>query len=388
MRLTSSSVKAAASGVMLFRAFSRHDSQSVAIFFRRLSRNLCSSSISVGEITNAAVRPCRVIATGSRCAVSSSCPKLFWASAEVFVIIAGPSRIAIIAKIANRRPSRVPASRKILHRKHLNQFRIRNILFSPVLVIEAVMEIGEDPAPARLLHFGDHVPRRERRAALISGNSHLPDRVFPARIRPAQKRVELHPGDPAWKPRRTLQQPEQIGRQHRRLHLHHIGGRMSLMKPRLISLVRLGVPIPVVKLLHKRPAGLLLAILALCNRPARCTNQTGQQQTGAPNPGRRSAVANPSPSHLHRLRAGHHQPALFTRTTVIFENPSSNTGGFSFSAILRITSSLTMRSRERLRSRQTSRGTSKNTACTSYPKLFDILIHWRRSWMERLVAST
>src|ERR1700689_4785222 len=33
-------------------------------------------------------------------------------------------------------------------------------------------------------------------------------------------------------------------------------------------------------------------------------------------------------------------PALFTRTTVIFSNPSSNTGGFSFSAIFRITSSL------------------------------------------------
>jgi hypothetical protein len=38
-------------------------------------------------------------------------------------------------------------------------------------------------------------------------------------------------------------------------------------------------------------------------------------------------------------------PALFTLTTVIFANPSSNTGGFSFSAILRITSSLTERSR-------------------------------------------
>ena len=52
-------------------------------------------------------------------------------------------------------------------------------------------------------------------------------------------------------------------------------------------------------------------------------------------------------------------PALFTRTTVIFSNPSSKTGGLSFSAILRITSSLTERSRWRLRSRHTSSGTSK-----------------------------
>ncbi len=38
-------------------------------------------------------------------------------------------------------------------------------------------------------------------------------------------------------------------------------------------------------------------------------------------------------------------PALFTRTTVIFSKPSSKTGGFSFSAMRRITSSLTERSR-------------------------------------------
>ena len=54
--------------------------------------------------------------------------------------------------------------------------------------------------------------------------------------------------------------------------------------------------------------------------------------------------------------------ALFTRTTVIFSNPSSNTGGLSFSAILRMMSSLTERSRWRLRSRHTSSGTSKKTA--------------------------
>ena len=58
-------------------------------------------------------------------------------------------------------------------------------------------------------------------------------------------------------------------------------------------------------------------------------------------------------------------PALFTLTTVIFSKPSSKSGGFSFSAILRITSSLTERSRWRLRSRHTSSGTSKKTACTS-----------------------
>jgi len=56
---------------------------------------------------------------------------------------------------------------------------------------------------------------------------------------------------------------------------------------------------------------------------------------------------------------------FFTRTTVIFANPSSNVGGFSFAAIRRITSSGTTRSRRWWRSMQTSSGTSKNTACTS-----------------------
>jgi hypothetical protein len=64
-------------------------------------------------------------------------------------------------------------------------------------------------------------------------------------------------------------------------------------------------------------------------------------------------------------RIGLFQAALFTRTTVILSKPSSNTGGFSFSPILRMISSLTERSRLELRSRQTSRGTSKKTACTS-----------------------
>ncbi len=54
-----------------------------------------------------------------------------------------------------------------------------------------------------------------------------------------------------------------------------------------------------------------------------------------------------------------------TFTTVIFEKPSSNVGGFNFSAKRRITSSGTTRSRRRLRSRHTSTGTSKYTACTS-----------------------
>ena len=58
-------------------------------------------------------------------------------------------------------------------------------------------------------------------------------------------------------------------------------------------------------------------------------------------------------------------PALFTLTTVIFSKPSSKSGGFSLSAILRMMSSLTERSRWRLRSRHTSSGTSKKTACTS-----------------------
>ena len=65
------------------------------------------------------------------------------------------------------------------------------------------------------------------------------------------------------------------------------------------------------------------------------------------------------------IKSQPYYPALFTLTTVIFSNPSSNTGGLSFSAILRITSSLTLRSRLLLRSRQTSNGTSKNTAWTS-----------------------
>ena len=60
-----------------------------------------------------------------------------------------------------------------------------------------------------------------------------------------------------------------------------------------------------------------------------------------------------------------HYPAFLTRTTVIFSKPSSKTGGLSFSAILRMMSSLTERSRWRLRCRQTSSGTSKKTAWTS-----------------------
>jgi len=56
---------------------------------------------------------------------------------------------------------------------------------------------------------------------------------------------------------------------------------------------------------------------------------------------------------------------FFTRTTVTFENPSSNVGGLSLAAMRRMTSSSTERSRRRLRSRQTSTGTSKKTACTS-----------------------
>src|SRR6185437_3281442 len=80
--------------------------------------------------------------------------------------------------------------------------------------------------------------------------------------------------------------------------------------------------------------------------------------------------------------------APFTRTTVILSKPSLKAGGRSLSAILCITSSETWRSRFAFRSRHTASGTSKNTACTSYPKLFAILIHWRRSWGLRFVAST
>src|SRR5262249_36109294 len=60
-----------------------------------------------------------------------------------------------------------------------------------------------------------------------------------------------------------------------------------------------------------------------------------------------------------------YSPERFTRTTVILAKPSSKAGGRSLAAIRCTTSSLTWRSRLRLRSRQTSSGTSKNTAWTS-----------------------
>jgi len=78
-----------------------------------------------------------------------------------------------------------------------------------------------------------------------------------------------------------------------------------------------------------------------------------------------------NPKLFHRVQRFSYSAAslsfFFTRTTVTFENPSSNVGGRSFPAIRRITSSSTIRCRRRLRSRHTSRGTSKNNACTSYP---------------------
>src|ERR1700733_7812453 len=78
----------------------------------------------------------------------------------------------------------------------------------------------------------------------------------------------------------------------------------------------------------------------------------------------------------------------FTRTTVIFSKPSLKVGGFRRSAIFCITSSVTWRSRFEFRSMHTASGTSKNTACTSYPKLLAILIHCLRSCGDRFVAST
>src|SRR5208283_77848 len=53
-----------------------------------------------GDTTKTAGRPCRVIETGSRCAVSSKRPKLFCASTEVIDFIARASKIAIIDIIA------------------------------------------------------------------------------------------------------------------------------------------------------------------------------------------------------------------------------------------------------------------------------------------------
>ena len=57
----------------------------------------------------------------------------------------------------------------------------------------------------------------------------------------------------------------------------------------------------------------------------------------------------------------------FTRTTVIFEKPSSNVGAFNLPAIFRMISSGTARPRRWCRSMHTSSGTSKNNPCTSYP---------------------
>jgi len=65
-------------------ACARHASKSATAWLR-LRRTSSSSSISCGETTKAVGRPCRVIATASRCTVSSNFPKLFWASTEVIV---------------------------------------------------------------------------------------------------------------------------------------------------------------------------------------------------------------------------------------------------------------------------------------------------------------
>jgi hypothetical protein len=75
-------------------------------------------------------------------------------------------------------------------------------------------------------------------------------------------------------------------------------------------------------------------------------------------PGERSSqgLVSPSVHSQERRGASHRRTAgggcpyaslffCFTRTTVIFENPSSNAGGFNLAAILRMTSSGTARPR-------------------------------------------
>ena len=59
-------------------------------------------------------------------------------------------------------------------------------------------------------------------------------------------------------------------------------------------------------------------------------------------------------------RGATHPSFCFTRTTVIFEKPSSKVGAFNLPAILRMMSSGTARPRRWWRSMQTSSGTSKN----------------------------
>jgi|HubBroStandDraft_1064217.scaffolds.fasta_scaffold20455_2 hypothetical protein len=102
-RTTSSSVNAAAAsawaGERLPWACALHSSNSATARLR-LRRALSSSSISWAETMNAAGRPCLVMATGSRCAVSSKCPKRFWASTEVMVFIRAPRKLANLDNIA------------------------------------------------------------------------------------------------------------------------------------------------------------------------------------------------------------------------------------------------------------------------------------------------
>src|SRR5271155_4762689 len=57
--------------------------------------------------------------------------------------------------------------------------------------------------------------------------------------------------------------------------------------------------------------------------------------------------------------------APLTPTNENFGKPSLKLGGRKRSAILRMTSSLTVRSRRLFRSMHTSKGTSKKTACAS-----------------------
>src|SRR5450756_2093976 len=82
----SSSVSPAAAGNALLLARRLHASNAATALLRLL-RALMSSSMSFGETMNAAVRPCRVMVTGSRWAMSSNWPKRFWASTEVTVIM-------------------------------------------------------------------------------------------------------------------------------------------------------------------------------------------------------------------------------------------------------------------------------------------------------------
>jgi hypothetical protein len=106
-RFTSSSVNLAETAVARFVACALHASKS-AKALERLRRESSNSSISSGETMKAAGRPCRVIATASRCTVSSNCPNRFCASTELILIIGFSPLLANIANLDNIANTAIP----------------------------------------------------------------------------------------------------------------------------------------------------------------------------------------------------------------------------------------------------------------------------------------